>query len=298
MKKNWLKILLDVVLLGLLLLMYQKQVISMSFHEIGGLALLGLFLVHLLINRRWIASVTRRLFSKKIPARTRIGYLIDVLLVAAFALVGVSGILISKQLFSFHGGYAWKTIHYTAAAAALILMGVHLALHWRFVLHTMKKIVPIPAKIAKPLGMVLAACIFLFGVYSMTSTSFLSWLAMPLGTQGAGFGRLEDAQTEGFARRGQSDLSASITAGTDSSAEGTDVSDSAQVTLTNSGIQGGEGGYGRGESESGSFDFVNLLVVIARYGSITGAVAVAVVLLEKLFGRKRKKAARLACQGT
>ena len=44
------KLFLDLVLLVLLALMYQKRVISMEFHETGGLVLFGLFLLHKVLN--------------------------------------------------------------------------------------------------------------------------------------------------------------------------------------------------------------------------------------------------------
>ena len=50
MKKRFCKFALDLVLLILLALMYQKRVISMRFHELGGLALFGLFVLHKVLN--------------------------------------------------------------------------------------------------------------------------------------------------------------------------------------------------------------------------------------------------------
>ena len=50
------KLALDLVLFALLVLMYQKRLISMEFHEIGGLALFGLFLVHKALNWKWLRT--------------------------------------------------------------------------------------------------------------------------------------------------------------------------------------------------------------------------------------------------
>lgn len=44
-RKIYVKLTLDLVLLVLLALMYQKRAISMQFHEWGGIALCGLFLL-------------------------------------------------------------------------------------------------------------------------------------------------------------------------------------------------------------------------------------------------------------
>lgn len=60
------KLFLDLILLVLLALMYQKKVISMGFHEIGGLALLGLFLLHKALNWQWSRAVTAGIFHRRI----------------------------------------------------------------------------------------------------------------------------------------------------------------------------------------------------------------------------------------
>ena len=170
-KKRVLKLVLDAVMLVLLVLMYRKQVISLSFHEIGGLALIGLFLIHHLVNAKWIGSVTRKLFRKGTPGVVRARYIVDVLLLLAFLAIGVSGVLISKVVFSFHVQGNFKTLHYFASAVAIILMGVHLGLHADFIFgKLLRKGANKAAKVA--LCVVLAAMIA-FGGYSLFTTSFL-----------------------------------------------------------------------------------------------------------------------------
>ena len=55
-RKIYVKLTLDLVLLVLLALMYQKRAISMQFHEWGGIALCGLFLLHKALNWKWIRA--------------------------------------------------------------------------------------------------------------------------------------------------------------------------------------------------------------------------------------------------
>ena len=64
-KKNRIKLALDILMLILLLLMYNKNVLGMSFHEIGGIAVCGLFIIHKLLNGKWILVITGKLFSQK-----------------------------------------------------------------------------------------------------------------------------------------------------------------------------------------------------------------------------------------
>jgi len=173
-----LKLILDAVMLILLVLMYKKQVISMEFHEIGGLALIGLFLIHHLVNAKWIGAVTRRLFAKGTPGLVRARYIVDALLLVAFLAVGVTGVLISKVVFSLHVAGNFKTLHYFASALAIVLMGVHLGLHADYIFgKLLRKGANRIAKIA--LCTVLAVMIA-FGGYSLFTTSFVRYLAAPL----------------------------------------------------------------------------------------------------------------------
>ena len=68
MSKKMVKGLLDLVLVVLLVLLYNKNVISMAFHEVGGLILCGLFLIHKGLNLSWIKAVGKKLFT---PRRVR-----------------------------------------------------------------------------------------------------------------------------------------------------------------------------------------------------------------------------------
>jgi len=173
-----LKLVLDAVMLILLVLMYKKQVISLEFHEIGGLALIGLFLIHHLVNAKWIGAVTQRLFAKGTPGLVRARYIVDALLLLAFLAVGVTGVFISKVVFSLHVAGNFKTLHYFASALAILLMGVHLGLHAEYLFgKLLRKDANKAAKIAL---CVLLAVLIAFGGYSLTTTSFLRYLAAPL----------------------------------------------------------------------------------------------------------------------
>ena len=151
----------------------------MRFHEIGGLALFGLFILHLIFNYRWIIGVTKKVFSKSLNAKTRIGYIVNFLLLVSFTLVCISGIFISKELFRFNSGMIWKTIHYSSAAAALILTGIHIGLHLKMILSFIKKRIKLSAPVGKAIGLLCSVVLIVFGIYSIGTTSFARWLSMP-----------------------------------------------------------------------------------------------------------------------
>ena len=169
---------LDLVLLILMILLYQKNIISMSFHEIGGLVLFGLFIIHLLFNRKWIKSITKRLFDKSIPIKTRISYILNVLLVICWCLVIISGIFISKVVFHFSVGGPWKLVHFSCAAFALILIGIHIGLHWNLISNSCKKPLKLLDKFKKPISIICIIFVLISGIYSMKNTNFIKWITM------------------------------------------------------------------------------------------------------------------------
>lgn len=183
-KKNLLKLSLDFCMVIVLVLMYNKMSISMTFHELGGLILIGVMLIHVLINRKWVAVVTKKLFNKSIPVKTKLGYVINVLLLISFLLIGISGIFISKTLFHITTSDVinWKVIHYTSSSVALILIGIHLGLHKQFICSICGKLLHLPQKIGRIIGSVLTIFIVIFGFYSMFTTSFVTWVSMPFTT--------------------------------------------------------------------------------------------------------------------
>jgi len=183
--KNTVKIVLDVIMAILFVLMFKKNIISLSFHEIGGLFIFVLFAVHLILNYKWVIGVTKKLFSKNLPVKTKINWIINALLLVSFGVICISGIFISKVLFAgkFNSGFQWRQIHYFASAFALILTGVHLGLNWGFVMGMFKKVVKIPPRAAKIASIVLLATIFSFGVYSAVGTGFTRWLYTPFLSQ-------------------------------------------------------------------------------------------------------------------
>ena len=287
-KTRVLKLALDAVMLVLLVLMYKKQVISLSFHEIGGLALTGLFVIHHLVNGRWIKAVTAKLFSKSTPALVRARYIVDVLLLVSFLTVGVTGVLINKTLFEIHVAGNAKALHYFSAAISVLLMGVHLGLHAEYLFGKVFR--SKPKKLAKvALGVVLA-CMIAFGGYSLVTTQFVSFLAAPLRT--AQFARgdfqpSEDAMLDGSTMELPDDLSQMPEAAGDSaqppqgggSGNFSGQNGNGQFAPPN-GAQGAREGGGEGSASSAALLIAQYVSIIALFGAATAGIV-------KVFGKKK-----------
>ena len=288
-KKSLFKFVLDFGMILVLVLMYNKRSINMTFHELGGLILIGVMLIHVAMNYRWVIGITKKLFSRALPVKTRIGYAINALLLITFLLIGMSGIFISKTLFHLNvGGGQWKTIHYTASAIALILIGIHLGLHRQFLGTILGKLLPVPQKMRQMLGIILSVVIIGFGCYSMVTTSFSRWMLLPFTA----------AQMEGGPNKefGDNDHNSQINAtqenGKDLTQKNENKTDFPDGKVRpDHGTMKNESGFPREEQTSG---LALVFLTIAQFFSITYVFAVFTALLDILMTkRKRKKLAQI-----
>lgn len=298
--KNGIKILLDLVMVILLVLMFKKNVISMSFHEIGGLVVCGLFVIHMLLNYKWIIGVTKKLFSKGLKFKTRLGYIINALLLLSMAFIGVSGILISKTIFTniSSNNMFWKIGHQVVSGYGIILVGIHIGLHWDFLRNHFKKWIKIPKKVQKPLGIICIVLIMVYGMYSMGNSNFTKWLSMPftIAQTGDNFnkgasGERPQGNREHLEKQGETSASGEVPENQrlDKGDRGNRPSGEGQ----SQGLKNGHGenlGFKEGKDQMTSgIDILRILSVIGTYLSITLSFSVITALLEKLVNRCYKK---------
>ena len=126
----------------MLLLMDPKSFYGITFHEWAGLIIGLLFILHKVLNWNWIKKVTLGFF-RKCPGRSRFNYVLDILLLAGITLMILSGIAIAKTIdFSWLnlGGSRifWRAMHASSSFITLALFGIHLGLHWNWVLQRLK----------------------------------------------------------------------------------------------------------------------------------------------------------------
>jgi len=178
------RIILDIVMVILVLSLYKKNAISLAYHEIAGIVLFGLFVIHLVFNRTWIKSVASRLASPALPMQTRINCLVDSLLLLSWGAVFLSGVFISKIVFSFQVAGPWKPLHFFSAALSVILTGIHIGLHWDYLFNRLNvKSVPVLKNIIAPFFL---AAVLVFGCYQASASDFSRWIAMPFTFSAAG----------------------------------------------------------------------------------------------------------------
>ncbi len=136
-------LLIDLIIVVGFLLAAQPHLTGMAIHEWLSLGLGVGFLAHILLHWRWVFETTRRLFGK-VARQARINYVLNLALLVAFTLIIFSGIMISEEVLPLlgvqgtHGG-VWESLHMLAADAVVWLVGLHIALHWKWIVTNSKK---------------------------------------------------------------------------------------------------------------------------------------------------------------
>lgn len=121
---------------------------GMTIHEWLGIAFGAAAVIHLLLHWKWLVATTRR-FLGKLPRQSRVNYALNSLLFINMTLLIFSGLMISEIALPAVGlqlsaAFAWRTLHALTADWALLLLGLHVALHWKWILNTTKRYVLSP----------------------------------------------------------------------------------------------------------------------------------------------------------
>src|ERR1700683_3765586 len=127
---------LDALLLVAYTLAYSLGFTGVATHEWLGIGLGVVLLVHLTLHWDWVIRTTRKLFSP--GGSGRFVWLINLLLLLSMTLCIASGILISEVALPQLGitppaSSFWRQMHGTTATLTLILVPIHAALDWRWI---------------------------------------------------------------------------------------------------------------------------------------------------------------------
>jgi Domain of unknown function (DUF4405) len=117
---------------------------GLAIHEWLGLAFGAAIIVHLLLHWRWIVAITRRIVSA-LPATTRLNYVLNSLLFIAVTVLTFTGVMISDVALPMVGitmaeNRTWTRLHHQASNALLLLVGLHVALHWQWIVQLLRRV--------------------------------------------------------------------------------------------------------------------------------------------------------------
>lgn len=140
--KNLYKMILDIAMTIIIILLMKTAFTGIELHEIFGIAAFIFFLIHKLINIKLIKNMFNKFSSKNIVQKfviiTDLFLLIDI-----FIIIG-TGVLISQYLFnnvfSISDLSIYSAVHHGSAYLGMLLISVHIGLHWNFIINMLKKI--------------------------------------------------------------------------------------------------------------------------------------------------------------
>ena len=146
--------LLDIAIFVAFLVALNPHLTGMAIHEWLSIAFGGAIITHLLLHWQWIVAVTRR-FLGNVTWESRLNYLVNLLFFIDMTIIILTGILISEAAlpllgFSFQNGHGWVMLHKSAADLALPVLGLHVALHWRWIVNTTKRYLVDPWRTVTP----------------------------------------------------------------------------------------------------------------------------------------------------
>jgi hypothetical protein len=127
----------DTTIFAAFLVMSNPQLTGNTIHEWLGVSFAAALITHLLLHWGWIVKVGKEFF-KKIWHQSRLNFVVNTLFFIAMTGSIFSGLLISKDVMALLGiqldvSRGWKSIHTLMSDASLILLSVHTALHWKWI---------------------------------------------------------------------------------------------------------------------------------------------------------------------
>ncbi|WP_042354341.1 DUF4405 domain-containing protein [Bacillus rubiinfantis] len=267
MKKNYTKIIIDILMaITFVLLMNPRVLGGLPFHEIAGVVIGFAVLVHIGLNYRWVVNTMKKIVNPKLPTKTRLSFLLNLLLLITMAGIIITGILISRVVFpglAIQGGHALRELHGTFADVTLALVGLHLALHWQWIMGICKKAFKTKqGKLRKSVvgSVVLSFAILAGGIqwYSTTSTQNMS-----------------------VSKQVQTEQGSQLPYQNKWSGE--------NKQITQQGLPNGEVHDGDFHGKEGHGGNSNPFLVMLNYFAIWAAIIIPAFFLEKRFFRKKRK---------
>ncbi len=130
---------IDLVMTVIMLVAMANRFTGNTIHELVGVLIFVLFIVHNILNRRWYQTVLNK--GKNNVLRI-LNTAVNLLLLVTMVTLMASAVPISRTVFAFipvNGGMIARQIHVLAAYWGFILMSVHLGMHWGMVIGVVSK---------------------------------------------------------------------------------------------------------------------------------------------------------------
>ena len=167
-KRSTVKILIDIGMTICLLLLMPYSLLSETAHEWIGMAMLMLFIAHHMLNRKWLLSIGKGKYNAFRVIQTVLVIIMFILMMGSM----ISGILLSNYIFKWikiSGTYMTaRQIHMFCAYWGLVVMSLHLGLHWNIAVAMTGRLWKSPSVIRKWMARFVAVVIAGYGLYAFS----------------------------------------------------------------------------------------------------------------------------------
>lgn len=161
---------IDLVLIFALPILMGYSLVSEFYHEIIGISIGVLFVVRMVLNRKWFSS----LFRGRYNIRRIVMLIVNLCLIISMLNLMVSGVFISKHVFRFLGIHTlssqMRKIHMLASYWGLLILSFHAGIHGSVMISKLK---PKPAKYAVGSVFLLISA---YGVHAFDKRGFYDFL--------------------------------------------------------------------------------------------------------------------------
>jgi len=141
--QNTVNLAVDVVIFLIFLVVEAPRFSGLPGHEWLGIAIGAGALTHVLLHWSWIVEISRRFFGKA-QTIARVNYVLNLLLFVAIVTIIFSGLMISETVMPLLGitvakNSLWRGLHTGAASLFILLVALHVALHWQWFVNLMRR---------------------------------------------------------------------------------------------------------------------------------------------------------------
>lgn len=177
--KMKIKIGIDIAMTLLLMFLMGYQFFDGALHEWAGAGMFVLFIAHHILNLNWY----KNLFRGKYTLKRIFILLIDMAVFVAMLMLMYSGIVLSREVFAFlpiKGGMMLaRRLHMLGTYWGLVLMSLHLGLHWSMFIGMGRKVMKgRMSRFTKIICPVLGAGIAVYGAFAFLHRNLLDYMLL------------------------------------------------------------------------------------------------------------------------
>lgn len=141
--RNNVNLLLDIAIFVAFLVAMAPHFSGIAVHEWLSISFGAAIITHLLLHWQWLVSITKRFFGK-VSRQARINYVLNALLFIDMTVIIFTGLMISEAALPLFGlqmsrGGAWLGLHKLSADLSVVLIGLHVALHWQWIVNATRR---------------------------------------------------------------------------------------------------------------------------------------------------------------